>query len=221
MLAGVLSWITDLTDQLVEYSANWWFLIAIFVIAFLDSVIPVVPSETTVIVGGVAVATDVADYSLWMVIVAGAVGAFLGDNLAYSIGRFWAPAFERRAERRPKFKVKLHWARTQIDARGGMLLITARFIPGGRTVMTLSCGITRQARLWFMFWTAIAVTIWATYAAVLAYVIGEPLEDNHTAALWIAFFVAIAINLIIELIRHVRNKRRYARQQKLLAAEAD
>ena len=37
--------ITDLTDRLDDLSANWWFLLIIFAIALLDSVIPIVPSE--------------------------------------------------------------------------------------------------------------------------------------------------------------------------------
>ena len=46
--------ITDVTDWIDEISSNWWFLIIVFAIALLDSVIPIVPSETTVIAGGVA-----------------------------------------------------------------------------------------------------------------------------------------------------------------------
>ena len=45
--------ITDLTDWLDEIAGHWWFLLVILAIAFLDSVIPVVPSETAVILGGV------------------------------------------------------------------------------------------------------------------------------------------------------------------------
>ena len=45
---------TELTDWLADFSANWWFLLIIFAVAFLDSVIPIVPSETMVIIGGVA-----------------------------------------------------------------------------------------------------------------------------------------------------------------------
>ena len=36
--------------------------------------------------------------------------------------------------------------RAQINDRGGLLLITARFIPGGRTAVTIASGITRQSR---------------------------------------------------------------------------
>ncbi|MEK7426804.1 MAG: DedA family protein [Actinomycetota bacterium] len=208
MLAGTFSWITDLTDTLGDWASNWWFLGVIVLIAFFDSIIPVVPSETTVIIGGVAVSTGEAPYALWMVIVAGAVGAFLGDNAAYSIGRHWAPRFERRAERKPKFGVRLGWAHEQIRERGGLLLITARFIPGGRTLLTLSSGITRQPRLWFMRWITIAVVIWASYAAGLAYIVGKPFKDNHTLAFWVAFGTALAINVLIEVARHLRNRRR-------------
>ncbi len=199
--------ITDLTDRLDQWSSGWWFLGVIFVIALLDSVIPIVPSETTVIVGGVAVATGQAPYALWAVIIAGATGAFVGDNLAYAIGRRWSGWFHRRAEQKPKFALRLTWASDQITRRGGPLLITARFIPGGRTALTLSSGITRQRRAWFVGWVAIATTIWATYAAGLAYLVGQPFKDDHTKAFWVAFGTAIGVNIVIELVRHVRQRR--------------
>ena len=44
----------DLTGWIDDISANWWFPLIVFTIAMLDSVIPIVPSETTVIAGGVA-----------------------------------------------------------------------------------------------------------------------------------------------------------------------
>ena len=72
----------------------------ILVVAFLDSVIPIVPSETAVIIGGVA--AGAGDQNLLLVILAGALGAFLGDNTAYLIGRRFAPWFERRAETNEK-----------------------------------------------------------------------------------------------------------------------
>ena len=87
---------SDLTDWLDDISGQWWFLLVIFGIALLDSVIPIVPSETTVILGGVA--AGAGDQSLVLVIVAGALGAFFGDNIAYLIGRRFAPWINRRAE---------------------------------------------------------------------------------------------------------------------------
>lgn len=208
MLGASFSWISDLTDTLGDWAANYWFLVVIAIIAYLDSIVPVVPSETTVIIGGVAVSIGEAPYSLWMVIACGAGGAFLGDASAYLIGRRFAARFERRAARREKLRRRLDWAAEQIRSRGGLLLITARFIPGGRTILTVSSGITRQPAGWFLRWVAVAVTIWATYAAGLAYVVGKPFKDNHTAAFWVAFGTALGVNIVIEVVRHRRDRRR-------------
>ena len=69
MFAGI---ITNATDWLDKVASNWWFLLVILVIAFLDAVVPIVPSETCVIIGGVAAADG--SYPLPLVIVCAAAG---------------------------------------------------------------------------------------------------------------------------------------------------
>jgi membrane protein DedA with SNARE-associated domain len=157
-----------------------------------------------VIIGGVAAGQN--EQSLWLVIAAGASGAFLGDNTAYWIGSHMSGFIERRAATREKWQNRLDWAAEQIRLRGGMLLITARFIPGGRSVLTLSSGITRQPRRWFMMWIAIAAIIWATYAAGLGYFGGKTFEDDHTKAFIVAFSAAIGMTVIVEVVRHLRTR---------------
>jgi membrane protein DedA with SNARE-associated domain len=201
VLANIL---TDLTDWLEDVSAEPWFLLVILVIAYLDSVIPIVPSETTVILGGVA--AGAGDQNLLAVIAAGALGAFLGDNTAYLIGRRFSPWIQRRAARRPKTAKRLTWANNQIRKRGGLLLITARFIPGGRTALTITSGLTHQPWGWFAGWIALAAVIWATYAAGLGYIFGNRFKDNHTLAFLLAFSCALSITIIIEVVRHQRAK---------------
>jgi membrane protein DedA with SNARE-associated domain len=147
------------------------------------------------------------------VIFAGAFGAFLGDNLAYSIGNRFEPSVRAWAARRPNREMRLESAGMQIKKRGGLLLITARFIPGGRTILTVSSGITQQPRLWFAAWVAVAGTIWASYAAGLGYLFGQAFEDNHTAAFWLAFGTALSITLVVEVIRWVRERRRAERSE--------
>jgi membrane protein DedA with SNARE-associated domain len=206
MAVIVANIITDVTDWLDEFSSNWWFLLIIFSVALLDSVIPVVPGETTVIAGGVA--AGAGNQSLALVILAGALGAFLGDNLAYTIGNRFEPRVRAWAGRKQNRADRLDQAGRQIRKRGGPLLITARFIPGGRTVLTLSSGLTRQPRRWFATWVAIAAVIWATYAGGLGYLFGQAFEDNHAIAFWLAFGTALAITAMIEIIRWIRDRGR-------------
>ena len=198
--------ITDLTDRLDDLSANWWFLLIIFAVALLDSVIPIVPGETTVIAGGVA--AGAGNQTLALVILAGAFGAFLGDNLAYTIGNRFEPRVNAWAARKPNRADRLDQAGHQIRKRGGPLLITARFIPGGRTVLTVSSGLTQQPRRWFATWVAVAALIWATYAAGLGYLFGQAFEDDHAIAFWLAFGTALGMTALIEIIRWIRDRGR-------------
>jgi membrane-associated protein len=204
MAVIVANIVTDVTEWLDEFSANWWFLLIIFAVALLDSVFPVVPGETTVIAGGVA--AGAGNQTLALVILAGAIGAFLGDNLAYAIGARFEPRVRGWAARKPNRAARLDAAGLQIKKRGGLLLITARFIPGGRTILTLSSGVTRQPRLWFAAWVAVAATIWATYAAGLGYLFGQAFEDNHTIAFWLAFGTALSITALVEVVRWARDR---------------
>jgi membrane-associated protein len=203
MMFGFLN---SIFDNLNDWSLEWWFIGVVFIIALLDSVIPVVPSETTVIIGGVAAGTDNNVARLLLVIAAGASGAFCGDNMAYQIGRRAEPFLRRKFFSGDRER-RLVWAEEQIAERGGLLLITARFIPGGRTLLTLSCGITRQPLRWFVRYISIAVVIWASYAALLGFIGGKTFSDNHTMAFLVAFGLALSVTGIIELVRHLRKKK--------------
>jgi membrane protein DedA with SNARE-associated domain len=213
LAAGI---VTDVSDWLNDISGNWWFLLVILVIAFFDSVVPIVPSETTVIIGGVA--AGLGNQPLALVIAAGAIGAFLGDNTAYMIGRRMSGAIGRWATRKPKRQARLDWADKQIRQRGGLLLITARFIPGGRSVLTVSSGITHQPHAWFAAWVGVAAVIWATYAALLGYLGGKAFEDDHTKAFLLAFAASFTLTVTIEVVRHRRAKRASRRDAEAAAA---
>ena len=204
MVGIVANIISDFTEWIDEFSANWWFLLIIFSVALLDSVLPIVPGETTVIAGGVA--AGAGNQTLALVIFAGASGAFLGDNLAYAIGNRFEPRVRAWAARRPNRAARLDSSALQIKKRGGLLLITARFIPGGRTILTVSSGITQQPRVWFAAWVAVAGIIWATYAAGLGYLFGQAFEDNHALAFWLAFGTALSITALVEIIRWIRDR---------------
>ena len=203
----MLAIINEAFDWLKDFSSSPWFYLIIFVIAVLDSVLPIVPSETLVIIGGVSAGLG----NLWipLVIVVAAAGAFIGDNMSYLIGREASDWVTRRQTRTNKGAARMAKIVEQVHERGGLLLITARFIPGGRTALTLSCGVTKQPRRWFIGWAAVAAVIWGNYAALLGFIGGKSFEDNHTLAFIIAFVSAFSITLVIELVRWLLKRARY------------
>lgn len=195
-------------DWLKDYSGSPWFYVVILVIAVLDSVIPIVPSETMVIIGGVS--AGLHDLSWPAVVAVGAAGAFTGDLLSYTIGHRASDRLQRRYNRTEKGRRRLAWAERQIRGRGGLLLVTARFVPGGRTVLTLTCGITKQPRRWFGRWTAVAAVIWSSYATMLGFIGGRTFQDDHTKAFVVAFVTAIGATVLIETARFLLHRRRGA-----------
>ena len=200
----MVSFLVTFFNWLEHYSGSPWFYVAIFSIALLDSVLPIVPSESLVIIGGVSAGLHQLHWSL--VIIAAAAGAFAGDNISYQIGNQFSDSIRKRYERSAKGQRRLRWAHEQIQLRGGELLITARFIPGGRTLLTLSCGITDQDRRWFVKWIAIATPIWAMYGTLLGFIGGRSFQDNHTKAFLVAFSIAIGATITLELVRHFRHR---------------
>jgi membrane protein DedA with SNARE-associated domain len=88
------------------------------------------------------------------------------------------------------------------------LIIVCRFIPGGRTAVTLTCGLTEYPRRRFAVATAAAAVIWALYAFFIGRLGGQAFEDNPWAGLLIAFGASIAISALIEAIRRLLARRR-------------
>jgi membrane protein DedA with SNARE-associated domain len=200
----MLTVVNTFFDWLKESSSSPWFYLIIFGVAVFDSVLPIVPSETLVIIGGVSAGSG--SLSIALVILCAGSGAFVGDNLSYFIGREasdWVIKRRTRTERGAKQMANIV---DQIHERGGMLLITARFIPGGRTVLTLSCGVTRQPRKWFIGWAVVAASVWSLYASLLGYIGGKSFADNHTKAFLIAFAGAFGVTIIIEGFRAISHR---------------
>lgn len=193
----------DQFTDLVAQASGWAYAI-VFVLAVIDAVIPLVPSETAVITAGVVAAAG--DLSLPLVIPAAAIGAFAGDNLAYAIGRRYGDWATRRFIRGNKARRRLDAARRHLDQRGGELIAVGRFIPGGRTVVTLAAGLTRFRWSRFALFDAVAAILWGGYSALLGYFGGRTFEQQTWKGLLLALGIAFAATLGTEaarfLIRH-------------------
>ena len=189
-------------DSLTAHvSGSPWTYAFLFGIAALDVVFPLVPSETSVILGGVLAATG--DLMLAGVIACAAAGAILGDNTAYGIGRTVGRRIVERFFKGERRKL-IDWAEQQLDERGGYLIVVGRFIPGGRTAVTLACGLVEMRWRRFISFDVAAGLLWASYAALLGYWGGRTFEKNPLYGFLIAFAVALAITGAVELYRRLR-----------------
>lgn len=195
--------------QLVSQASGWAYGI-VFLLAFLDALLPVVPSETAVITGGVVAATG--GLSLLLIVAAAACGAFLGDNTAYLVGRRFGTRATDRFMRGGKAQKTLHWAERQLTRHGGELIVIARFIPGGRTAITLAAGTLSFPWRRFAVFDAVAALLWALYASLLGYFGGRAFENAAWKGLLLAFGISLAVAGGIEAVRWYLKRRREARR---------
>jgi membrane protein DedA with SNARE-associated domain len=199
-----LDWLSF--DQIAEWvSGAWWSYPVIFAVSALDAFFPLVPSETTVITAGVFASSG--DLNLFLIILFAGAGAVVGDNISYGIGKLVGERTLKRWFRSEKSRKRLEWAEHQLDERGAYIILIGRFIPGGRTAVTFASGYT-HALTWrrFLRYDIVAGFVWATYAALLGFFGGKTFEENPLWGLLLAFAVASAIAVGVELVRHYRRR---------------
>jgi membrane-associated protein len=99
-----------------------------------------------------------------------------------------------------------------LQERGGELITVARFIPGGRTAVTLTAGLTRFGWSRFARYDAAAAVVWAAYAALLGYFGGRAFEQEPWKGLLLALVIALIVTVGTEVGRGMANRKRAARQ---------
>ena len=176
------------------------------IIPALDAILPVLPSETVIIALGVATAGS-TDPRIALLVACAAVGACLGDNLSYLLGRHFGPRVERRFFRGEKGARRRAWAECSLERYGMPLIVVCRFVPGGRTAVTLCCGIVGYQPRRFIIATAVAGVIWASYSFFIGRLGGRAFEDKPWAGLLLAFGATITVSGLIEVIRRIRSRR--------------
>jgi len=186
-----------------------------YLIAFglpcFDAVVPILPSETVIIAFGVASAGS-SDPRIFLILLCAAVGAWAGDNLSYLIGWRFGPWATRRFFSGEKGAARRDWAERSLHRFGIGLIIVCRFIPGGRTAVTLSCGLIRYSWRRFAVATAVAAVIWASYAFFAGRIGGKAFQDMPVVGFAVAFGGVLVISGLVELIRRIITWRKHRKQ---------
>jgi membrane-associated protein len=181
-----------LLDEDVDEQAAYFLT---FALIFGDAIVPLLPGETTLNTAAVLASDGVLH--LFPVIVAGSLGAVLGDSVLYWLARVAAQRFQpqmdsARRDERVQRVLRILGDRTPI------LLVFGRYVPGVRFLINATLGSTQFPYRRFLLWSAIGGISWATYTAILAYHVGSALEGFPIASIIVSG--AITTLLIIAII---------------------
>ncbi|TDB70996.1 DedA family protein, partial [Micromonospora sp. KC721] len=194
----------SLLDLLHHTVASPWVFLVIFAVTAVDAFFPAVPSETVVITAGVFAASG--EPGLVAVIAAATLGALVGDHVSYAIGRGGGAHRLARLPAGSRRRASSDWARRAVARRGGSILATSRFVPGGRTAVTLTMGAVRYPLSRFLLFDALAALTWGTYCGLLGYFGGLAFERDPLRGLLVGLGLSLAVTGLLELTRWLRRR---------------
>jgi len=179
-----------------------WAYGVLFLLVVLDVFFPPVPGEIALVTSGVLAASG--DLSILPVLAAATAGAMAGDHVSYAIGRSLRGYHRGRLFRRAQSR--LPRAEAELAARSASAIVLGRFIPFGRTAVTLASGILRLPWSRFVALDGFAALVWATQGALLGYFGGRAFE-NPLLAVLVGLALALVTTGAIEVVRRRRTGR--------------
>ena len=163
-----------MTDLIVNLIA-WGGYFGIFLLMALENIIPPIPSEVIMGLGGIAVARG--QMAMVPLIVFGTLGTVAGNIFWYELGhRIGYERFKPFIDRHGRWAA-IEWQDVESLHRffrkhGQWVVFAFRFMPAFRTIVSLPAGMTQMNRWKFLAWTAAGAAIWNCVLAGAGYYFG-------------------------------------------------
>lgn len=187
-----------INDFILAGASQPWVLFLVLACCIIDGFFPPVPSES-VVVGLSAVSASAGEPHAGLLMLAAAVGAFAGDNIAYLLGRKVGTS-RWRWMRGTRMQSAFRWAGGELRKRPASLILVARFIPIGRVAVNLTAGATKFPHLRFVLLTLLSAVLWAAYSVSIGLFFGNWFKDNHLLAAVIAIVFAVALGVVVDVV---------------------
>lgn len=187
---------TTIFDFMLGLAASDWIYAVVFASVVLDAFFPAFPSETMV-VGLAAYASSTGAPNAILLALAAASAAVIGDNIAFGFGR-WTSSRQISWMTHPRLVRAMAWARLQLDTRPVTILLTSRYIPFGRTLVTVSAGASGFSWKRYAPLSAASGAMWAFYLVSIGSLTGAWMQDNALLGMAVAIMAAIGLGYLFE-----------------------
>lgn len=179
----------------------WGGYIGIFLLMALENIIPPIPSEVIMGLGGMAVARG--DMAIVPLVLWGTAGTTAGNYVWYYVGRHIGyTRFRPFVERHGRW-LTMEWEDVEklhlfFVHHGGWVVFVFRFMPTFRTIISLPAGITCMPVWRFLVWTFAGSLIWNTILAGAGLYLGSRFAelDRYVGPLAVGIMVLIVIGYI-------------------------
>lgn len=202
-------------DTIVANAGAWWTYLVTGLLCWIDGFFPPLPSESVVIAMASLSGTHGGPVQLWILFPVACLGAFLGDNTAFWIGRHLPLEKILRGERGARILARAHHL---IHHKGPEVLLSARFIPGYRIAINMVAGGVGLPVRRFMAIDAISTLMWASFSVGIGLAAGSLFHDRPLLGIIVGVALGLALGWLIERFGAWRDLRHEAAAQARRAA---
>ena len=180
----------------LEPTLNHFGYLAVVGLVLIEDFGVPVPGETILLLAAVYAGTG--RLNVVLVAMFGFLGAVLGDNIGFAIGRIGG---RRLIERYGRYvflsPARIERATARFERHGGPIIIVARFIPGLRQANGIVAGISELRWSTFVAFNALGAALWTTAWTVTGYFGGNHVNTIYNAATRYSVVVAIAVAALL------------------------
>ncbi|MHA7305165.1 DedA family protein [Arthrobacter sp. TMN-49] len=184
------------TDLVLAAAGQPWIYLVVVLGCIIDGIFPPFPSEA-IVVGLASLTITPGGPAPWLLLPAAILGAFIGDNIAYSIGR--RVGTQRFSWMRTPLMVRsFDRVGQELQQRAVSFILVARFLPVVRVAVNLTAGATGYSRKGFMAITAASASLWASYSLGIGVLAGTWFRQNPLLGLIVAVALAAVLGIVAD-----------------------
>jgi membrane-associated protein len=189
LVTFLIDFILHVDQHLEVFVTNYglWVYALLFMIIFVETglvVMPFLPGDSLLFVVGALCGAGLMDIRLAMGLLV--VAAILGDQVNYSIGRFFGPKVFQWENSRFFNRRAFDQAHQFYETYGGITIILARFMPFIRTFAPFVAGVAEMTRSKFTAYNVIGALIWVVGLTGAGYWFGNLpwVQANFSKIIW-------------------------------------
>lgn len=166
----------DWTIRLIDQTGY----VGIFLLMFLETVFPPIPSEVIMTVAGSR--TVDGPLTLWGVIASGTAGAMLGNLFWYALARVigmmrFRPFIDRYGRWLTMDWGDVEKAESLFGRFGGAIVSLGRMLPTIRSVISIPAGLLNMRLKSFLLWSTLGTMVWTAVLATAGWGLGMAFDD--------------------------------------------
>jgi membrane protein DedA with SNARE-associated domain len=166
----------DWTIRLIDETGY----VGIFLLMFLETIFPPIPSEVIMPIAGVRAAQG--PLSLWAVIASGTAGAMLGNLFWYALARViglrrFRPFIEKYGRWLTMDWDDVEKAERLFGRFGGAIVSIGRLLPTIRSIISIPAGMLEMRLKSFLLWSTLGTVAWTAMLATAGWGLGHAFRD--------------------------------------------